>query len=617
MFVKKILIFSIGIALFGNSLAQTDSKNPPPKTDTAPEVQEKAIKLLTRLAGDAEQFSLPQNRIMARTLVANLLWDSDEKQARALFQSAINELNLLIGQLPIEPPEEESDEESYERYNRLNDAKTLRSDLLLKIAARDPKFALESMQLLARKNADGASIFEEDQTLELDLATQIAAKDPKQAYDLAKKNLENGLSANLYSTLEDLYKKDSELGAKLAQDILSKLKSRDTTISSSSDYVGNASVMSNGAVIAKSNGLIVNVWEVQSFLESVKKLNRQAAKDKKPNLLADNEIKDLIEILAQKYVRQQYLSSYEVSKIMPEISKFFPAQAQAIRAKLGQAESATLNNLIGDEAFQNEIEDKPIEEVLQIIEKKPVADRDNLYYQAAQKSFGANQIEDAKKLYGKMKVKREGDYLDKQIANALPLELAKKGDLSEVRQALARLKSPEERIEVLTALAQSVAESGDKKTAVVLFGEARSIYTGRMKSRKNLASIMQLAQAASVVEPEQGFSIIETNVNYFNDIIGAAIVLDEFNEVGAVKDEELRLETVQAEAYRSVPDSVRLIKNFAAADFDRAVNLADKFARSEARFFAAFRIAEAILDPNAEKIEKDFQTKISQEEYDH
>ena len=150
-----------------------------------------------------------------------------------------------------------------------------------------------------------------------------------------------------------------------------------------------------------------------------------------------------------------------------------------------------------------------------------------------------------------------------------------------------------------------------------MFGEARSTYTGRMKSRKNLASIIQLAQAASLIEPEQGFSIIEANANYFNDIIGAAILLDEFNEVGAVKDDELRLDTVQAESYRSIPDSVRLIKNLSAADFERAVNLADKFSRPEARFFAAFRIAEAILDPNAEQNEKDFQTKIRQEEYDH
>lgn len=69
----------------------------------------------------------------------------------------------------------------------------------------------------------------------------------------------------------------------------------------------------------------VNIWEIQLYLDSVKKLNRQASKDKKPAVLSDGEIKDLIDILAQKYVKQEYLSAYEVSKIMPEITRYFPA----------------------------------------------------------------------------------------------------------------------------------------------------------------------------------------------------------------------------------------------------------------------------------------------------
>ena len=189
--------------------------------------------------------------------------------------------------------------------------------------------------------------------------------------------------------------------------------------------------------------------------------------------------------------------------------------------------------------------------------------------------------------------------------------------MSEVRQMLGKLKSPEERIEILTALAVTVANGGDKQIASNLLDEARSMYTGKMKNRKNLASILQLAQASAVLSPDQSFSFLEANINYFNDIISAAILLSEFNDYGTVKDDELRLDTVEAESYRNAPKAVQLIKNLSAADFARTVGLIEKFSRSEVRFLSRYRIAEALLDPNAEENEKNFQSNISEEQYDH
>ncbi len=621
MIVKKFFVFIICFGLIGNAIAQTAPKNPAPASDVSPELKEKALSLLNDLVRESEQFSLPHNRIRARMSVADLLWESDEKKARTLFQNAVAELSAMLGQIPLEAPKAE--EENYERYAILNDVKSLRNELLLTLAAHDPKLALEALQAFSRKNADGSNFFEDDQALELSLAAEIAAKDPKQAYEIARKNLENGLNYNVFSTLEDIYKKDAELGAKLAQDIVSKIKSKNSTVSSPYEVVSSSNKMMNSSVRnmattdSHRTGSVINTWEVQSFLDTIKVLNRQAAKEKKPNLLTDNEIKELIEILAQKYIRQPYLSSYEVSKIMPEIMKYFPAQAQAIRSKIGQTETTTLNNLVNGQAFQIEIEDKSADEILQVIEKKPVAERDELYREAAQKAFTDGAVQDAKKFYGKIKTKREFEYLDKQIDSALPLALAEKGDLSEVRQTLAKLKSPEERIEILTALALTVAKGGDRKTASNLLDEARSTYSGRMKNRKNLASILQLAQASAVLTPDQSFSFLESNINYFNDIISAAILLSEFNDYGTVKDDELRLDTVEAESYRNAPKAVQLIKNLAAADFEKTVGLAGKFSRSEVGFFSRYRIAEALLDPNAEENEKNFQSNLSEEQYDH
>jgi hypothetical protein len=616
--VKNIALFILICLLPGvGNLAQTASPDKPEKNSVSTEIQGKAVKVLGELAGEAERFSTPVNRVTARISVAELLWDNDEKQARATVQNAVSEIGSMLSQIPVEVPENE-DEESYKRYVAIADVKTLRTGLLLMLAKHDPKLALDSLQSLSRKNADGSNFFEEDQTLELSLAAQIAAKDPKQAYELAKRNLENGLNYNLFSTLEDLYKKDAELGAKLAQDILGKIKSKDTSVNSPYDTT-NSNAANGGARLqaVKPNGLVINTYEIQSFLETIKKLNRLAANNKKSAVLNDGEIKDLLDVLIQKYLRQPYLSSYEVSKIMPEISKYFPSQVQAVRAKIGQGEAATLNNLVNAQNFENESADKTTDEIVQLIEKKPVAERDDLYVAAAQRAFNEGEIQDAKKFHSKVKTKPEYDYLDKQIENALPLAIAETGDLTQVRLMLNKMKSPEARIEVLTALAVSVAQKGDAKIASSLLEEARSMYSGKMKNRKNLTSILQLAQAFAVVEPERSFAFLESNVGYFNDLISAAILLNEFNEYGAVVDEDVRLDTIEGESYRNAPNAVRLIKNLSAADFERTIGLADKFSRSEVRFFTRYRIVEALLNPEAETEEKTAQTNVSAEGYDH
>ena len=637
MFYKRVLaVFLCAAFLLPQSFAQIKSAaaDENKSAPISPELKEKSVALLNALTREAEQFYLPENRINARFLTANLLWEHDEKQARQTFQAAVSELNTLVGQIRLDDSDEA--ESTEENYLALEAVRALRSQLLLTLAARDPKFALDSLAALTRRSENGESIFTDDGALELSLAEKIAEKDPKQAYEMARKNLEKSLGSNLYTALESIYGKDAELGARLARDILGKIKSRDTKIVSSGDYMSNSmsgnmtsgGSMSNGISMSsgsmsnmsgRSDAVVisapftVNVWEIQQFVQSVKKLNRQAAKDKKTPVLTDAEMRDLIDVLAQKYVKQQYLSPYEVAPLMSDIVKYFPASAQAIRRKITQG--AELENQIRSSELQSETEDKTAEEIFQIAEKKPVAERDKFYRQAAEKAFEEGDVAKAKDFYERVKKKAEYDYFGTKLEENLPLALARTGDMRAIRQMVAKLKTPEERIEILSASAQSVARNGDKKTASALMNEARAQYSGRMKQRKNLVSILQLAQGYAVVEPEQGFVLLESNLSYFNDLIAAGILLDDFNEYGSVKSDEVTLDTVRSESYRSAPGGVALIKKLATADFDRTSAVAERFSRPETKFFARFRIVEALLDPDAEDTEKEIQQ--SEEHGDH
>lgn len=608
MFYKKVLAIVLCFLLVGQSLAQKKTIDEPKKLEISAELKEKTLNLLNSLAREAEQFYLPQNRVKARILVADLLWEHDEKQARAIFQNAIADLSSMIGQVPLE-----TEENIEQMYIELNPIRELRTEILMTLAARDPKFALEALQVLNGKDSEGVSLFTEDTMLELGIASQIVEKDPKQAYELAKKNLESGLEYGVFSTLEDIYKKDAEIGARLAKDIIGKIKTK--KINSPYDYTTNSN-MNKPANTVNGEGAVIGVWQVQMFLETAKRLNRLGAKDNKTLALSEAEIKELVELLGQKYLNQPYLTAYDVSKIMPDLTKYFPALAQAIRRKLAAGNSAVdLDSQIRTQTIQEEIEGKTAAEILQIAEKKPVAERDDFYQQAAEKAFEEGNVAKAKELYAKVKKKPEYDYLGDRIEADLPLALAKSGDLRAAREMLAKLKTPEERIEILTNLAVSVASKGDKKTATALVDEARAMYNGKMKQRKNLNTILQLGYAYSTVDAAQGFTLVESNVQFINDVISAGVLLDEFNEIGSVKSDEVLLSVVETESYKNVKNGVALIRNLAGADFERLTNLADRFSRPEARFFARYRIVESMLDPDAELRETEIQAKSEEGDY--
>lgn len=607
MFYQKVFALVLCLLLAAQIPAQTKTADEAKPAEIPAELKEKAIQLLGGLARDAEQFFLAENRVKARMMVADLLWNEDEKQARAIFQNAVADLNLMIGQVSAI-----SEEDADTIYAEMAPIKELRSELLMTLAARDPKFALEAMRNLSGKDSKGENLFGDDPALELSLASQISAKDPKQAYELARKNLETNIEHGVFSAVESIYEKDAELSARLAGEILGKIRTR--KLSSPYDYVGNSNTNRPVNTINSSGAPEIGMWQVQGFLEMAKRLNRKGAKENKPLVLSENEVKELVEMLGQKYLNQPYLNAYEVSKIMPDVSKYFPALAQAIRRKL-VASSGDLDAQVRNQVIEEEVSDKTSDEILQLAEKKPAGERDDFYRQAAEKAFVEGDVAKAKEIYAKVKKRPEYDFLGERINNDLPLSLAKSGDLRATRDALSTVKTTEERIEILTDLAASVAAKGDRKTAATLVEEARSMYNGRMKQRKNLSTVLQLGYAYSAVDPAQGFSIIETNITFINDVIAAAVLLDEFNEAGSVKNDELRLMVVETESYRNLKNGVTLFRNLSLVDFERLTNLTDRIARPEPRFFARVRVAQALLDATAEKREKEMQTK-SEERYD-
>lgn len=571
-----------------------------PKFEISDDLRAKANSTLLAMAREADQFFLPENRIKARIMVAHLLWDQEPKQSMQLMQNAIGEMDTLVNGLL----NSELSENDY--YYEVYTVGELRKSLLLELAEHDPVAALAAFKSLSRKKAEGEDLFDGDADFELELAKNIAAKDPNKAFEVAMRKLESGLGYGAFEALENIYKKDKDLGAKMAREILRQIKAQSTMSFPASNANSNANVSNMNSDPSVPGETEITVWQMKEFVDKVRQLNNLSAKDKESPALTDAEYRELIEVLARKYTTQQYLSSYEVAGVLKDIEKYFPNLGQAIRRRLA-SEKDTLDKMVRESAFDSEIQGKNSKEIALLIERKPQAQRDALYHKAAETAFNNGDILTAKEFYDKAVTKPEYDYLGEQINMVLPKALAETGDLTSVRERLAEIKTPEEKIEILTTLAQSLAASGNTKTAKELTEEARSIYSGKMKNRRNLASVMQMSASYAMFEPDQSFAFIEQNTSIVNELISAAIVLDDFNEYGSVKDDELLLTVALVQSYQGMPKGVLMLRNLSKADFERTSALADKFSRREARFAARMRILQALLDPKAEEIEAENQ----------
>ena len=471
----------------------------------------------------------------------------------------------------------------------------MRSDLLQAIAPLDPAMALDAMRVLTNQYTDSEDYLADNKALELTLASRIAEKDSETAYETARKNLSQGLSYNLFPILEEIYRTDDKTGAKLAKDIYDKITSVSTKIGDAG--TGDANT--------------VSVYDIATFYTTVKKLNRTAERKKKSALISDSDLRQIVEILAKAYAAQEYLSAYEVAPIIDDLTRFSPAQAQVLRRKLGDA-SNDLTAQIRDQAFDAETDDKSPEEILQIIAKKPAADRDALYGKVAEKAVNDGDTARAKIFHDRIKTKPEYDYVGNYIKNDLPSILGTKADLTEIRAALGKIKSPEQRLELLARSAETVGRNGDPKTAAALTDEARTLYDGKMRQQKNLDAILNLSRAYLQFQPDSAFILLESNMPTFNNLINSAVLVEDFNQTGNVEEDELLISTGLTASYKLLKNGVQFFQDAAKSDFDRAVGLTSQFSRPEIRFLVQLRLAESLLDADPNRREKEQQKKITE-----
>ena len=583
--------------------------------EISPEMKKKALELLDSISRETQQFGLPENRVQTQIIVAGMLWEHDERGARKIFQNALAELQSLFGGLAAVSEEENSAAQS-ELYTKKYSLSELRRQYVLALAPHDPKTALAALQSLkieTTEEYDPLSV----EGLELQIASAIVKKDPSQAYELAKRQLKEGVSYNLLESLKDLHKKDSETAAKLAKDILARVKTAEIRPPSNANMSGNVTLSNSGGLDSSisTTRLALDIWQVVSFLTTAAELNRQAARSKDKSvvaLLSEPDMRELAEMIARAFLAGKDTTPYMIGSAMAEITRLSPARAAQIRRKVGAEGSQQIDHMIESNSY-SEQNDMTLDERVAAAEKAPADQRDARLSDAVYKALADENPEKAQEIAAKIKDKKTFQYLFESIDAALPLAKAKKGDLEEVRKMLATMSSTDERIAALAELATALAIKGESEASKKLLEEASSMLPGRLKKQTQLESTVKVVAGYALASPEQSFVMLENSIAQMNDFINAAIMLDEFYDQGATSNDELLYNSINRQGLLHVPGAVDLMKNLAKADFERTVNLADKFSRPEIRILVRIKLAQSLLDPEAaERDKKDLETMQSE-----
>ena len=508
----------------------------------------KAFALLEEIIAQAPTLKLVENRVMILATAAGLLWKQDEKQARAVFKTAIAGLAEIMSAMDQSDPQYDSLAQSISE---------LRLSLLDIITQFDPQLALDLLHATRQPSPPRrhSSYSPPDIEIQLEgrLAGLIAAKDPQRALQLARASMAKGLSYELISTLSQLRSSDKESAAALSQALIAKLRAENRM---TSDVSGIA--FSLAYMFRSQEG------DERSFRELLNLLIGSAL-----NTSLGGKVDQ-----AELYTAQNLLS--QLRPLMPEIEKYAPSRVAAVRQKFAQLDRVS------------ELYNHSLNDLHEPAPKTPPESRGQGYQLAIGKAAGQGKYERARQI-ANGDAKEMSEEIDRQAL----WQMINQGRLNEARQMAMKLQSVDERVSALIQLARMAYNENDPESARQLLAEAFNTVAGKAADYQRLQSQLQVAQAYALFDPDRSFEIMTQIIDQLNELIAAAAVLDGF-ENNYLKNGEWTPSGGGALSNMIVACNQQ-IAALARADFERARSLVDRWQRSELQLRGRLMIAQTVL----------------------
>ncbi len=554
--LKKILVLLCLLAPTLQVFPQTVDivKN---NVEIAAENKKKAVEMLRETLGEVNNLRTLENRIAFSSELVSMLWNADEKEARADFAALIGDFNQMLSQYNAQSVSLGLDPENTPYYGggflsggggdektklmrKISQAMSVRQQIASSLAEHDPKWAFDFYDSSLQTISDSkmrARFEGQDAYYKTRLLSQIAESDAKSAVEFGRKNLDKGINYEHISLLEKIYAKDADKGAEFAEAIADKLKT--TKISEE------------------------NLYTFPSMLRlGAKSLDETAKSGKKP-MFTEQTMRELAEVYGQAV--SQNIENREGSvEGLDLLEKYAPSRAAQIRAKTKVLKTKTITATLGT-AVAPSVEPTPPE----------ISSKQNL-----EQLTQTLKNSDAGKL-GK-------EEREKLVAQA--------------RKTIAEeSRGKPEKIMALSALAAQVAQGGDQELAGQILGDAQSLVSIQPKNYQDYLEILMLASGYAHTAPEKAFPLLEDSIFRINETIAAMIKVGEFVDVSGemIEGGEVQIGTIgggglgeMTRGLALADDSIRLL---ALYDLDKTKVLANKFDRPEARILAKMLILKAVL----------------------
>lgn len=572
--MKKLILSSVLLVLLAQIIfAQTIEKNK--KDELSPELKKEAVAFLRETATDVNGLRTLENRISFASEIANLMWFSDEKEARAMFQTVVSDFRQILTQYDAQAiaagvavdAEEEmpfAGGAKGDVSRKFSKAANVRQQIATSLAENDAQLAFDFLTDTAQTVTFPAfrKRFEQSDTyFQTRLLGQIAEQNPDAALKYGRKTLAKGFTYEHINLLKKIYAKNAEKGAAFGEDILAKFKSADAK-PDSFYYLG--SLLSLGA----------------------ENLEKAKAKIDQPPIFSEQSMRDLADLLAQAILKRQDGENFDAAGYISQIEKYAPARAAQIRQKFAiKTQSETGARLSGGGTGSG------------IGSGRVMTVRGN----AGVAATGMESGEQAQQ-------KQIMEGLQNLGAKQMSKEERQKV-VGQARKIIAGIKEPTARLFALSALAAQIV-AVDKELALQIMDEAKNSMNSQPKNYQDFLQIWLLAGGYAQVDADKSFPILEDAIFRINDTISAAVKIAEFMDTSSeiIEDGEVQIGVfgggMTRELMRGLGATDATIRTLARADFARTRALTNKFDRPEARILAKMLVLRGIFGNKKEVAEE-------------
>ena len=559
----RFLVVSATLLLFLFSFSAQSQEPVTPAAgvdqSAAAATREKAIDLLSSIAGQVGTLRSAQNRARIGSTTAELLWDLDEKRSRRLFSAVAEDIQFGFNEAKVD-----LDADPYQnlQYQTLAVFGQLRSNTLERIARHDPQFALEFLR--ATRRPPGAEstyeASENESALELRLAGQIAAKSPELALELGREALAKGFSDELLNVLTQLKPGDKAAWQNFYKEIVDELKT-------------------------------ANVAQDTAAEDLAVGLARQF-----PPPQADEQVyRDLIGLLVSSALAQGCAQPAEedgeaeicgkIGSLFEKVEKYYPPRAPALKRWAEQAAQRELWNQVEEVVDKGTID----EGLAQAVKHPELADR--VYWSVLMKASSAGDYARAREIALKTS--------DEEVRRTMleQIKFAERMD-AEILNRPATSADPvlpqsnEEQARALARKAMQLAKT-DRKAALEYLDQARQMLESFKPTRSKLEGQIALAILFSSLQSDRGFTMVESLMPRFNELISAAAALDGI-ETNYLSEGEWNM-TGQGAVGGLLTTLAQNAGYFSRLDFERSLTLVNQLERHEVRLMGQLMMVQGVL----------------------